>query len=136
MNFEELIKKHLTNLQERIKNELASKNIDASGDASKSLEVKGNQLLGNDYLYFVDQGRKPGKFPPSLINWVRQKLGLEEREAKQVDFLIRRKIAREGTEIFKDKTKGLQVETLVNEMLDELLKELQDEAVVEAKTWL
>ena len=136
MSYEKITAKHLNQLSSKIKETLASKGIDNSGSASGSLEISGPKLLGNDYLYYLDQGRRPGKFPPSLIGWIRSKLGLEGREAKQVDFLVRRKISREGTEIYKDKSKGIQLDTLVNEMVDNLTKELPEHEGVEVLKWL
>lgn len=136
MSYEELTAKHLNSLKEKIQGTIASKGLDNSGDAFNSLEVSGSKLLGNDYIYFLDKGRAPGKFPPSLMGWINNKLGLKDREAKQVDFLVRRKISREGTEIFKNKSKGLELDKLVDEMLDELIKELPDQVAVEALKWL
>lgn len=136
MSYETLTAKHLNNLKEKIKSTLAEKNIDNSGEASLSLEVKESQLLGNHYIYYLNQGRGPGKFPPSMMGWIRDKLGLHGVEAKQVDFLVRRKIAREGTEIFKNKSKGLEFDKLVDDMLDEIIKELPNEVAVEALKWL
>jgi len=128
--------KALNELKQNIQSTLAAKNLDNTGEASMSLEVNGSQLLGNDYIYYLDQGRRPGKFPPSLIDWVRNKLGLKGNEAKQVDFLVRRKISREGTEIFKNKSNGLELDKLVNEMLDNLIKELPNEVAAEGLKWL
>jgi hypothetical protein len=134
MSYETLTNKHLNNLRERIRGRIAVN----SGEAAESLEVRGNQLLGNDYIYFLDQGRGPGKFPPptNIVAWVRSQLGLEGREAKQVAFLIGRKISQEGTAIYKDKSKGLRLDELIEEMLDELTKELPEEVAVEALKWL
>jgi len=138
MPYRNLISKHLNDLKENIKVEMEYKNLDNTGNASKSLEVKGTQLLGNDYIYFLDQGRRPGKFPPvaTLVQWVRSKLGLEGTEAKQVAFLVGRKISREGTDIFKDKSKGLQLDELIDDMIENLLEETLDIAKVEALKFL
>jgi len=136
MNFDALTAKYLGNLKEKIQGAIASKGLDNSGEAFNSLEVKGSQLLGNDYIYYLDKGRGPGKFPPTLIGWIKNKLGLEGTEAKQVDFLVRRKIAREGTEIFKNNSKGIELDNLVNEMVDELIKELPGAVTVEVLKWL
>lgn len=47
---------------------------------------------------FVELGTKP-HMPPveALVPWVRNVLGVEERKARSVAYLIARKIAREGT---------------------------------------
>ena len=135
MNYNELTHKHLTALKEKIQRQITSKGLDNSGEAFNSLEVNGNKLFGNDYIYYLDKGRAPGKFPPTLINWVRNKLGLQGSEAKQVDFLVRRKIAREGTEIFRNNSKGIELARLVDETLDELIKELPEQVAVEVLKW-
>lgn len=96
MSYEALTNKYLSKLKSEIKDTLAAKNLDSTGQASQSLEVKGNQLLGADYLYYIDKGRSPGKFPPvaNIQEWVRVKLGLQKSEAKNTAFLIGRKISR------------------------------------------
>lgn len=98
-----------------IRNDLSSKGIDTTGEASNSLRIEVNKsrnsviLYGVDYLEALNRGRGPGRFPPVDIieEWTQQ---------KPVDipaFLIGRKIAREGTEIFKDNSKGIQLENKV-----------------------
>ena len=135
MTFEKQTKAALEGLASRIKAVLSEKGIDNTGSASGSLEIQGAKLMGNDYMYYLDKGRRPGKFPPSLLNWVRSKLGLPEKEAQQVDFLIRRKIANEGTGIFKDNSKGIGLDSLVSEMLDNLEPEITKELKAEALKW-
>ena len=52
------------------------------------------------YAYFVEYGRKSGKFPPIdyIVQWVRKKLRItEEKIAKGIGFVIARKIAKSGT---------------------------------------
>lgn len=135
MPYKELTYKHLTRLSNRIKDKIPVN----TGGAASSLEVKDNKLLGNDYIYYLDQGRAGGKYPPvqSIRDWVRQKMGItDEQENKQVAFLIGRKIANEGTEIFNDKTKGIQLELLVEQMLNELIKELPNKVAAEALTFI
>lgn len=51
------------------------------------------------YAYVVEMGRRPGqRQPPSapLALWARRKLGVDDREANSIGFLIARKIGREG----------------------------------------
>jgi hypothetical protein len=49
-------------------------------------------------------GRGSGGFPPiePLTDWVKVKIEPDEKKAKAIAFLIGRKIAREGTERFKN----------------------------------
>lgn len=138
MPYESLTKKALERLRDDIRTAIASKGLDSSGAAFDSLEVTGNQLLGADYLYYLDKGRGPGKFPPpaNIVEWVRSKLGLEGREAKQVAYLIGKKISEKGTEIFQDRSKGINLDALINDMLDDLEQEVADEAKVEVLKWL
>ena len=138
MSFESLTNKHLFQLKATLQNEMASKNIDNTGNASQSLEVSGNQLLGNEYIYYLDKGRGAGKFPPvqNIRDWVRQKLNVEEKQINSVSFLIGRKISTQGTGIFRNNAKGIQLDLHVENMIDELFKELPDEAAAEALKWL
>jgi len=139
MPYESLTRKHLDRLKTTIQNVMRMKNLDASGKASDSLEIQGSKLVGNDYIYFLDKGRAPGRFPPvsNIRDWVRTKLGIsDEKEINSVGFLVGRKMAREGTEIFKNKSKGLQLDNLVEEMLNDLQKELPDAVAAEAFKWL
>lgn len=134
MPYDEITYKHLDNLRTKIQERISNN----TGGASESLEIQGNKLLGNDYIYYLDQGRKPGRFPPvqNMIDWVNSKLGISGKEGNAVAFLVGRKLANEGSEIFKDKSKGIQLDQLVDEMINELFKELPDEAAGEALKWL
>ena len=134
MPYNEITTKHLNNLKAKIEERIPNN----TGDAASSLEVNENKLLGNDYIYYLDQGRKPGKFPPvqNIRDWVNSKLGIQGKQGNAVAFLVGRKLANEGSEIFKDKSKGIRLDELVNDMLDELYKELPNEAAVEALKWL
>lgn len=51
------------------------------------------------YMPFVEEGRRPGRFPPidALAYWAMRKLGVDAGEARSVGYLIARKIARSGT---------------------------------------
>lgn len=74
-------------------------------------EVSGDAVLGIvgtpvPYAIPVELGTKP-HFPPvlALIDWVVDKLGVPEKEAKGVAFLVARKISRTGTQaahMFRD----------------------------------
>lgn len=117
---------------DQIRSDLNSKGIDNTREAANSLRVEttktGSKInissKGVFYLEFLDKGRGPGKFPPvNLIqDWAIN---------KPVDinpFLIGRKISLEGTNIFKDNSKGIQ--------LDKKRQELQSIIKEDAPKWV
>jgi len=112
-----------------LRDQLQTLGLNDTGAASAALSSKvvGNKLQIEGLLRTVvlASGRKPGKFPPiePIRGWVRRKLNVDESEVDGVAFVIARKIAREGTDIFTGKAKGLQVEMLIAE----INKELEDE---------
>jgi hypothetical protein len=104
----------LTKEFESLKDDLIAKydqlGMRASGQFASELEVKVNdtkaQLWGVHYTEYLIDGRKPGKFPPiaSIEKWIIDK-GISAIEAdisiSSLAFLIARKIAKEGTEYYK-----------------------------------
>lgn len=63
--------------------------------------IKG--IIGSPHKYaeVVEEGRRPGQaWPPqgSLLRWIEVKMGITGTEARQVEFLIRRKIGKLGTD--------------------------------------
>ena len=80
------------------------------GDFTYTIYVK-----MRDYWYYVENGRKAGKWPPidNILNWIRVKPVLPRPNAKgklptpqQLAFLIARKIGEEGTEGTQDLRKA------------------------------
>lgn len=74
------------------------------GSISSEVSVGQDNVIGvvgtsMNYALPVEIGTRP-HFPPiePLIDWVRAKLGIPEREARGVAFLVARKISRVGTE--------------------------------------
>ena len=63
--------------------------------------IKGVVYHGSKYGDVVENGRSAGKgMPPkgSLVRWLEVKLGLSEREAMRIEFVVRRKIGIKGTQ--------------------------------------
>lgn len=99
---------------ELIRLELTQKHIDlgmkASGDWVNTIEAVTERLSGRiiakQYTEQLVDGRKPGKFPPrsAIEKWIVDK-GIQSIDQSisisSLAFLIARKIAREGTEYFK-----------------------------------
>ena len=80
------------------------------GDFTYTIYVK-----MKDYWYFVENGRKAGKWPPidNILNWITVKPVLPRPNAEgklptpqQLAFLIARKIGEEGTEGTQDLRKA------------------------------
>ena len=80
------------------------------GDFTYTIYVK-----MKDYWYYVENGRKAGKWPPidNILNWIKIKPVLPHPNAEgklptpqQLAFLIARKIGKEGTEGTQDLRKA------------------------------
>jgi len=125
---EKLTETHLEALRKAIIERLAEQGLDNSGIAGASLEIEDNELTGIFYLYYLDQGRGPGKLPPvdSIKEWVQSKLSITDEEADNVAFAIAFKISEEGTEIKKDRGNGLLLEEMIEPMMKSLDKALPD----------
>ncbi len=109
--------------------------ISNKGDLAKSILSKkispGVHAVGvtEKYGVFVHEGTKP-HYPPfkPIFLWVKQKLRLEDPEAKKVTVFIQKKIAEEGTEgrpfLADALEKELKMENIEKVMKKELINEL------------
>lgn len=137
-----------------LKNDIKSKSVtkygavNASGKLYDSIryEVSGLSLkvFGEDYVYFLEAGRKPGRKPPkkAIREWIESKPsaqanfgwnGLKEYEKNSIVFLIQRKIGEKGTTIFEQGGSDL-VSAVVNRDVvkfieDKLLEGFQTETI-------
>ena len=79
--------------------ESALKSVIGPGLSSKGFSISGEKPT--NYGFFVEHGRKPGKPPPPRVLelWVKRKLGVSgEEDLARVEFLVARKIAKEGVQ--------------------------------------
>lgn len=82
--------------------------LDATGEWRESLNVRADDQVGvingRKYTEQLVYGRMPGAMPPiaPLEKWAQVKLGLSESQARSAAFAIAKKIAKEGTNIYKD----------------------------------
>jgi hypothetical protein len=63
--------------------------------------VKGVVMSAQKYAEVIEKGRTAGKgMPPkgTLVRWIETKLGLDEKNAQRIEFVIRRKIGLKGFE--------------------------------------
>jgi hypothetical protein len=122
MTPEQIIVDELTKFNTEIRNEMSRKGLDTTGKASASLRVvKSANIIasvGIDYIEYLNRGRGPGKQPPleKIKQWV------EAKNLEVAPFVIARKIGREGTEIFRDRTKGLMLEPKIEDTVKRITK--------------
>jgi hypothetical protein len=100
----------------------------ASGQWEKDLEGTIDQvntgfvvkIMGSYYSYWMENGRRPGKFPPmdAIRQWIQDKGIIANKiSEKSLAFLIARKIAREGYN-----GKPVIANVLTDEWIGELLQ--------------
>lgn len=89
--------------------------MNASGNWINSLQprvVSGNgEIWGQDYTYWLVNGRKPGKKPPvsALIPWINAKFGIGGQQAVSIAWAVSKKIEKEGTEYYPEGTDLLSI---------------------------
>lgn len=100
------------------------------------LEVTNNsiKIIGPDYFKYLVHGRGPGKQPPPerMLKWVQQnptiyaqfKAAYKNASEKSLAFLVGRKIARYGTDIFQGKKQGIAMNNIVHDSIQEVFKQL------------
>lgn len=136
-----------------IKDTLAQRRIDASGDLSNSIEtyfeIEGETysviIELADYWKYVEDGRGPGKFPPpsEIKDWIRFKHIVPRASSsrkvpttEQVAYLIGRKIATTGTKathFLSDTLNSPVVQGLFDEITEIVANNLTDEITKEIK---
>jgi hypothetical protein len=113
----------------------------ASGEWEQSLsnsieEKEGSfvaKIEGANYTYWMEHGRKPGKFPPmaAIRKWIDDKGIIAENITRNsLAFLIARKIAREGTQI----RPGIVSDVITQERIDSLIKDIGALFVTQVKS--
>lgn len=106
--------------------------LDATGEwrSNVSTRVEGETgiIRGRKYTEQLVWGRKPGAMPPiaPLERWAQAKLGLQGSQARSAAFAIAKKIANEGTNIYKDGGTDLLEILETPETQQKITKHLQD----------
>ena len=128
-----------------LKSDQAQKKIRASGESAASLKFSASatsgQLKGADYFFFQIVGRRPGKFAPpaAIIRWIKDK-GITPQgktTIEQLAYLINRKMARQGTDIYTGKREGLSFNEITGgENLETLIESIKDRKVAEIITFM
>lgn len=133
--------KEVEKFNDSIRDALDSKNISNTGEAARSIYIDFGEnfvrSIGIFYLEFLDTGRAPGKFPPKepIERWVQSKLGLSpgNSEFDGIVFVIQRKIAQLGTEIYLNKGKGIELGEKIVTLRDNLIVALRESTVLTIK---
>ena len=126
-------------LIEEIRKRMSDKDLNNTGTASRSLNSKVTdtklQIKGERYIGALDECRSPGRFPPvdAIRNWVAQKLGISGNENNSIAYLIGRKIANEGTSIYQDKSKGIELESIVDMGIKLIKKRVTAKLLIDIK---
>jgi len=112
----------LEKVKEQIIADQEEKGITASGESADSLQVievdDGAKLVGSEHFFFQVHGRAPGRFPPKdeVLRWIDVKpITFSGIKRESLAFLIARKIAEQGTDIWRGIRAGLDIRTIVKE---------------------
>ncbi len=127
-------------------------NADAKAKGLKIPELtvvetpEGGQVWANGYIWYLVFGRKPGKFPPpdkmtkfvqehpEVLQDAKQKWkGVNERS---LGYLIGRKIAKVGTDIYQGKRPGLDILGSMEKNLPELTAKIARNEAIKILTFL
>lgn len=134
----DLLKRELDKLATDLQDSLAQNNVNASGNLSRSIEVRIDdkedtligQVLAERYIDFVDKGRgKTRNFTGGLLQaikeWVKLgKYGINPSN-EGIAYAITKKITNEGSFLFRNKINKNIVGKLLNEnRLNDITKEL------------
>lgn len=95
-------------MERDVVNYIESNRLEIEGDLKKGINFQVDYAGGSFTLrfggsaihtYFVEEGRRAGKFPPvdAMRRWVYRKLNITGKERERVAFLVGRKIKRKGT---------------------------------------
>jgi hypothetical protein len=116
--------------------------VNASGRLADSIDyvVTGSRLTirGNDYIYYLENGRRPGKRPPKDVirKWIDDK-GIVPRDNISKDslaFLIARKMGEEGSTIYKAGGSDLVSGIFNDQFVDSLQSEFMNLLTVEVES--
>ena len=106
--------------------------VNASGDLQRSVrftvDERSLKVFAEDYIYYLEHGRKPGKFPPiaPIKQWIEEKNLTFDIPIASLAFLIARKIARKGTTAWEQGGTDLVSDIVNTELIDEILSSLSD----------
>ena len=146
MTSREILGQYFEAVIKDLRGDQSAKGMVASGNSADSLtygtDSTGGQLTGSDYFFWQIVGRRPGKFAPpdAILQWIRDK-GITPNDPKtslkSLAFLINRKMATSGTDIFMGKKKGLEFqEAIGGANMEKLTSQIGKAKIKEITTFL
>lgn len=131
MTTTEAIAKFLRYMSDAYVIEQQAKGMYASGRSAKSLkevtDPTGGKLFGKGYWLFQKTGRGPGKASPvdAIEQWIKDKgLTSDKGTVRDFAFAISRKHAKEGSDIYRGRRPGINVQDELLEARKELMKDV------------
>jgi hypothetical protein len=133
MSTRDAIEKLLEGIRKDINKDQAVKGIRASGKSAESQEIymspAAGRLVGDASFHEQVKGRRPGAFPPiaDIRAWIDTK-GIDPQDISKdsLAFLIARKIARRGTDIYLGKRPGLDLDLIIQRRREEFEGDITD----------
>jgi len=144
VNFAKPISELLNDVRKAYIEDQEAKGIRSSGASAKSIRTEAKPttgtVVGAKYFFQQKHGRKPGKFPTveDIINWIRAK-GIQPNDISErsLAFIIARKIAKQGTDIYQRKRPALdpgeKIQQRVAEFSRQVAKELRKQVIATFK---
>lgn len=143
MKDEQIIQEELESIRQELIQRHHQLNMKASGQWADSLRVQVNgtkgKLIGKDYTYYMQIGRRPGRMPPleAIEQWIINK-GLKPIEDKiktsSLAFLIARKIKEEGTKYYQQGGTDLIDSVVTPQRIQKIIDRVGQLKVVELKS--
>lgn len=134
------IKELLEGIRKDIIADQQAKNIRTSGKSASSLEIYtrpgGGKLVGASYFQQQVHGRGPGSFPPmeDLIDWVRRKLRPTDISVESLAYLVARKLATKGSDVFIGIRPSLSIKEVIAKNLQSFREQLTETVKANVKT--
>lgn len=95
-------------------------------DVSESGSVVSGKIEGTPYTRQLQFGRKPGKFPPlaAIEQWINDKQIVPDIPIRSLAYLIARKIAKEGTDYYKQGGTDLVDSVVTPQRIDSIISKV------------
>lgn len=122
-----------------IRQSMEDLNLNASGETSESVKFNITRdtlrVTADENFVFIQDGvgRGPGKFPPidKIKDWIGNKNIQSDLSLNSLAFLIGRKIANEGTAIFRKERPGVNLKAILNNSLQITLTKFEKAIALE-----